>query len=317
MVERRSGFTLVELLVVIAIIGVLIALLLPAVQAARESARRTQCVNNMKQVGLGFHHFHDTYQGFPLNGRRFDGNTTTSVTPNVTSNPQGAAPTPWGLGDPTLHPKDQKGSWAWSILPYIEQQAAFESRIYSLAVSSYTCPSRNRNLTQPAPATCPVTLWDQNSNSEINSWGKTDYTGNNRLLVAGVPSPALRLKLLRSVHDILDGTSNTILAGEKSLDIRAYETGGWGWDEPWATGPNGGNARGGLFLHVDVAFLATTPIELDFKGNWGSVHPGAANFLLCDGSVRNISYSIPQNTGSLFEKLFTFKSGEPISTGSF
>ncbi len=270
----------------------------------------------MKQVGLGIHHFHDTYKGYPLNGRRLDtGNT--QVTPNVPSNPQGAAPIPWGLGDPTLHPKDQTGSWAWAILPYIEQEAAFENRIYSLAISSYTCPSRNRNLTQAAPPICPITLWEQNPNGQVNSWGKTDYTGNNRILLAGATNALQRLKLRLCVHDILDGTSNTILAGEKSLDIRAYQTGGWGWDEPWASGPNGGNARGGLFLHADVAFLGTTPINFDFKGNWGSVHPGAANFLLCDGSVRNISYSIAQDTGSLFEKLFTFKGGEPIGMGSF
>jgi prepilin-type N-terminal cleavage/methylation domain-containing protein/prepilin-type processing-associated H-X9-DG protein len=311
--RARRGFTLVELLVVIAIIGVLIALLLPAVQAAREAARRSQCVNNLKQVGLGLQGFHDTYRGFPLNGRSRDAPPTpaTPVTPHVTSNPTGSVPNPYGLGDPTVHPKDQMGSWAYSILPFVEQEAAFQDRVYGAVVSSYACPSRRKSLAQAAPTFDAVTGWSQDVMGQPNTWGKTDYTGNNRLLVGGNQDRTRRIKLPFSVSDVIDGTSNTIVAGEKSLDILAYDTGGWGWDEPWATGSNGGNARGGDLVGRDVT--GTT----FFHGNWGSIHPSAANFVLCDGSVRPISYSVAQGPTGLFVKLFTFKGGEPISAGAF
>ena len=100
--RRRNGFTLVELLVVIAIIGVLVALLLPAIQAAREAARRTQCINNLKQLALGCQNHHDTHGHFPTGG--------------------------WGwywVGDPDRgFGKEQPGGWAYNLLPFFEQQAA-------------------------------------------------------------------------------------------------------------------------------------------------------------------------------------------------
>ena len=102
MFTRRSGFTLVELLVVIAIIGILVALLLPAIQMAREAARRTSCNNNMKQIGLGLHMYHDTFNRFPAGWRAFDP----------------AMGQPLWFGVP---------GWAWatSILPYMEQTALY------------------------------------------------------------------------------------------------------------------------------------------------------------------------------------------------
>ena len=125
----KTGFTLVELLVVIAIIGVLVALLLPSVQAARESARRTQCSNNLKQIGLGFQNFTDSWHFLP----------------------------PYRI-------KDRYATWAVLILPYVEQQAVFnqwdimdeyynqKAAVVQSQVSNYYCPSRRKPmLSRTAP----------------------------------------------------------------------------------------------------------------------------------------------------------------------
>src|SRR5688500_14868950 len=100
--RRRYGFTLVELLVVIAIIGVLVALLLPAVQASREAARRTQCKNNLKQIGLAFHQHHDVHQFFPTGGWDW------------------ATPPTYVNGTPAIG-REQQAGWGFQILPYVEQ----------------------------------------------------------------------------------------------------------------------------------------------------------------------------------------------------
>src|SRR6187397_2048734 len=108
MTRRRRGFTLIELLVVIAIIGVLIALLLPAVQAARESARRTQCTNNLKQLALGCHNHHDTYKKLPNGGQHWP------FPPEYNSN-----------AVPEVNEK-QRAGWGFQVLPFIEQRPLWE-----------------------------------------------------------------------------------------------------------------------------------------------------------------------------------------------
>jgi len=165
--SNRRAFTLVELLVVIAIIGVLVALLLPAVQAAREAARRSQCANNLKQVGLALQNHHDAFKYLPSGG--------------------------WGwkwMADPDRGSGEkQPGSWAYSILPFMEAQAIHDigkgttgaakkdalARLASTPLPGYYCPSRRASRTYPNRNAGSSDQYNANSPSEL---ARTDYAGN-------------------------------------------------------------------------------------------------------------------------------------------
>lgn len=143
----RRGFTLVELLVVIAIIGILVALLLPAVQAAREAARRTQCKNQLKQIGLAAQNFHDTYGFFPMGGTQPDPLIDNYLRDTATVS------SPASRKGPANGPTEQGLGWMFQILPYLEQDAVqnivHQSQIQEQIISLYNCPSRR------APAISP------------------------------------------------------------------------------------------------------------------------------------------------------------------
>lgn len=293
--QPRYGFTLIELLVVIAIIALLIGLLLPAVQKVREAAARTQCVNNLKQIGLGFAQHHDTYQVFPSNGG-FSGGAVYCSTIGA----------PWGLGDPNLTPAQQTGSWGYSILPFIEQQNAYKAVAFGTVVKIYLCPSRGRITPQACPNTDPgpvFTGWAYTPGGG-SMWGKTDYAANQNLIINGTFSSKAALP---SIAHISDGTSNTILAGEKSMDPRTYNTGGWGWDEPYMTGGSGGTARTGALLNQDLP-------GVNSANNWGTAHTGTAQFVFADGSVHGLSPSIPSAVLSI---LLLPNDGQPVPSGAF
>jgi len=132
----RLGFTLIELLVVIAIIGVLIALLLPAVQKVREAANRTSCANNLKQIGLAIHNFHDTYGGFPNRGHTWN----TEISYDRTGNPQNF--------------KYQQARWGYQILPFIEQDNLYMTPDYVLPAGE-TDPLQSTNIMLLGPAAHP------------------------------------------------------------------------------------------------------------------------------------------------------------------
>jgi prepilin-type N-terminal cleavage/methylation domain-containing protein/prepilin-type processing-associated H-X9-DG protein len=253
------GFSLVELLVVIALIGLLVALLVPAVQASRESARRSQCQNNLRQLGVGLQTYHDALGTFPT----------------------GALDRKTGA-----NPKGRQLSWNVLLLPFIEEQPLFElfdcGSAFSAAanrtaagtvVHVFLCPS---TATLASDRLGPTT-GDVNKNGSWNPGDDlafTDYGGNFGF--AGLGKPYMNGVLLYDraipISQITDGTAHTIIVSE--------DTGrGATFDGQWANGENIFDQNGSINDH-------SAPSYLWQNNEMWSDHPGGIHALFCDGSVR-------------------------------
>lgn len=265
----RTAFTLVELLVVIAIIGVLVSLLLPAVQAARESAARTQCANNLKQIGVAFANHHSALTWFPDGGESWTSSRTG----------QGASP---NLNTPKMAPEQYWG-WLYQILPYMEREALWndpdDDVVRRTPIPSYFCPTRRRPMV--IGGTHAVNDYAGNGGLYTSTGAMWGDGKNGGVLVRRKQSIQITLM------DIKDGTTNTILVGEKRVDSGALgsfqcddnegHTSGWDWDIiRWGNDPPQPDRDGGD--QCEVLF--------------GSAHPAGTQFVLCDGSVRLVTFDV-------------------------
>jgi prepilin-type processing-associated H-X9-DG protein len=314
---------LVELLVVIAIIGILVALLLPAVQAAREAARRSQCQNHLKQIGLGFLNHESTHRFYPSGG--------------------------WGynyVGDPDRGAgKGQPGGWVFSVLPFVEEQAIYDigkgipstgsdfvkkrkatAPQVGMPVALFNCPSRRQALTYTKYCCNPINV----DPGLVKGNARTDYAanfGDASHCVGGCPcivfgqqppspttvdngtfsawpdtSAVTGIVFVRSevkISQVQDGTSHTYAVGEKYLSPDFYEPdipGDPGDDWSMYSGQQDDVVR---TTHYQPAIaFDTSPIQ-DRAGfsdrpsfRFGSAHPGGFHMAMCDGSVHTYNYDI-------------------------
>lgn len=289
--ESRRAFSLIELMVVLAIVGTLLGLLAVAVQKVRAAADQVRCKGHLRELGLALHHFENVHGTFPSSGGLY-GDPLQLPGWDLDEGPIWAKAR-FGLPNPDKTPDDQMGSWCYSVLPFIEQQAVYDRISYATPMKLYACPARRTPDAQLCPGHDPVTAGITYHCRGINPAIKIDYNANG-LIIQCHPQPMTRMA------DITDGTSTTILLGEKALDSRCYYTGGWYWDEPALIGCN---------TRIGTSIYRDSP-GVPFANNWGSAHIGTCNFLFVDGSVHALRFGL---YSTLVEAMLTPQGGEVVA----
>ncbi|MBE6425772.1 MAG: DUF1559 domain-containing protein [Planctomycetaceae bacterium] len=309
--KRQNGFTLVELLVVIAIIGMLVGLLLPAVQQAREAARNMQCSNNLKQMGIAGQNHLSTARCFPSGGWHY----------RWTGVPE------MGFG------MKQPGGFIYSLLPFLEQNALHQMGMDSdPGVGTHTrlttpltfthCPSRRTSKLYPYTSSQSCFTRDGSSVTVSESL-KTDYAANSGTYTSNSSNDhggqgaakvlTIADKDIRTHNanasknytgltfgysnvtdgEIRDGMSNTYLYGEKCMNASCYEDGKDGSDnESGYAGHGNETCRGAFPNYKDQSMVYQDRAGLQRHFAFGSTHAGACNIAFADASVHKISYSI-------------------------
>jgi prepilin-type N-terminal cleavage/methylation domain-containing protein len=322
--QSRLAFTLVELLVVMAIIGILIALLLPAVQRVREAANRTRCMNNLKQIGLACLQHLTVMQQFPHAGADpYDGSL-----PKFTA-----------VGAPAIG-LNQTAGWAYQILPYLEADNIYRggggktiAECTLIAVGTpnpvFFCPSRRlpmaipidktngwsvslRTLASPRPPPYPVAMIDYaGSNFEQDPAHPTDPS---KAISTGILRPLSDRALPIRANDVADGLSNTLLVAEKAMYLPNLGQPQADDDQGYSDGADHDTMR-----HTDQPptpdYRDADPTKTNsFVGQFGSSHPTSFQAVFGDGSVHSLRYSIDP---TLFRYLGNISDGHSIDTSGF
>ncbi len=288
--RRNRGFTLVELLVVVTLIAVIIGLLLVGVQKVREGAARTQSTNNLKQIVLAFHGFHDAYARLPYNG---------------TVSPYGHFG--WFHGGPALQKDQRTGCWAFQALPYLEQEPMFNSLDSNIGLAVFMCPGRGR------PALCT-------GNGGPGAW--SDYFLNSFL---NDPNGAYNVPdTRRTLVGILDGASNTILVGHGQINPATYLSVNTtpGFTDVIFNGGSASNCR----PNANVVNGPDSAHPASQAGNWGGPFAAGSLMGMADGTVRVFPYHMTGGTifdgecitatgGVVFGDFLTPSGGESPDTG--
>jgi prepilin-type N-terminal cleavage/methylation domain-containing protein len=309
---RKKGFTLIELLVVISIIAILIALLLPAVQQAREAARRASCKNNLKQLGLACHVYHDAFGQMP----------------------------PGAMKD--TMPTNTRASWGIFILPYLDEKPLYD--LY--AVNYFQGGQIPQNITTPFPTSVTVNVnasvlesFRCPSETGLATAGVSNYLGNwgaGDVMITDILNDANgdgggifivdgRIRL----RDVKDGTTNTFLIGEgvgrtdQSLADDPRQVYAWGAMSATANGPVTTRVCGDTRLQMNTASQGDDSAQFTANvNNFASNHEGGAQFVMCDGAVRfvseniNYSQSNANSTQGLYQNLADRRDGR-ITTDEF